>query len=107
MALVMTDIQQVALSIQPVSQAGNPAPVDGIPTWDVSNPAVGTLTVAPDGMSAMFVTSGSLGDTQVSVSADADLGAGITTITGTLDISVLASQATTLGINAGTPVAKP
>src|SRR6267142_460426 len=35
--------------------------------------------------------------------ADADLGAGIVTIAGTLDVSVAASQATSLNIAAGTP----
>jgi len=40
----------------------------------------------------------------VNVSADADLGDGVTTIAGTLDVTVAASQAVSLNISAGTPV---
>lgn len=107
MKLVLTDIQQVELSIAPVDAAGNPAPVDGVPTWDVSDPTLGTLTVATNGLSAMFVTSGKLGSGQINVSADADMGEGVKTITGVQEIEITASEATSLGITAGTPTNKP
>jgi len=103
MALILTDVQKVSLSIQPVSAAGNPAPVDGAPVWSSSAPDVVTVTAAPDGMSAVAVTTGKLGTAQISVSADADLGAGVTTITGTLDLEVQASQAVSLNVTAGAP----
>ncbi len=100
---VLTDVQKVGLSVAPTTAAGNPAKVDGAPEWSVSDPTLGGLTVAEDGLSAEFVTTGKLGSCQVNVTADADLGSGVTTITGVLEIEVTASQATNLGVTAGTP----
>lgn len=106
MALVLTDIQKVSLSITPTSAAGNPAPVDGAPVWTSSDESVLTVTASADGLSAEAVTTGKLGVAQVSVSADADLGEGVTTITGVLDVEVKASEAVSLAVSAGTPTNK-
>jgi len=106
MRLVLTDIQQVVLDIKPVTAAGNPAPVDGTPTWDLSDQTLGTLNVAADGLSATFVTSGKLGSAQINVTADADMGEGVKTISGMLEFEVVASEAASLGISAGTPTNK-
>jgi len=106
MALILTDEQQVSLSIDPRTAAGNAAQVDGIPVWQVSDAAILTLVVAEDGKSAVVKSAGPVGTSQVSVSADADLGEGVRTITGTLDIEVKAAEAVTLGITAGTPEVK-
>jgi hypothetical protein len=103
--LLLTDEQKVLLSIRPVTSAGHPAKVDGVPVWNSSNPNVVGLQVADDGLSAT-ATSGDLGASTVSVSADADLGEGVRTIAATLDITVAAAEATTLGIEAGTPEVK-
>lgn len=103
MALILTDIQKVSLSISPKSAAGNPAAVDGVPVWQVSDENVLSLQTAEDGMSAVVSTTGQLGTAQVSVSADADLGEGVQTITGVLDVEVKASAAVTLDISAGVP----
>lgn len=103
MALILADNQKVALSIAPKSVAGNPAAVDGAPSWRVSDESVLSLEVAADGMSAVVTSTGKLGTSQVSVSADADLGEGVQTITGLLDIEVKASAAVSLDISAGTP----
>ena len=102
----LTDVQKVIGSIAPKDAAGNPAPVDGIPVWASSDTAVITVTAAPDGMSAVVEAVGPLGTAQVSVSADADTGEGVTTITALVDIEVLASEATALGITFGVPEAK-
>jgi hypothetical protein len=104
--LILTDEQKVALSIQPVTAAGNPAKVDGVPTWSVSDPSILALIVADDGLSAEAVTAGPLGPCQVSVSCDADLGAGVRTISGTLDVTVQAAEAVSVGIAAGAPETK-
>lgn len=103
MALILTDIQKVTLSISPRSAVGNPAPVDGVPVWQVSDSSVLEVTTAEDGFSAVAVTTGKLGVCQVSVSADADIGEGVQTITGVLDVEVKASAAVNLDISAGTP----
>ena len=107
MSLVLTDVQQVALSVSFLSKAGNPAKVDGAPVWSVSDPAVLTVTPAEDGLSALVATVGPLGTAQVSVQADADLGEGVTPIVGTLDVEVVASAAVSIAIAAGAPEDKP
>lgn len=104
--LTLTDEQKVSLAIDPRTAAGNPAHVDGVPLWSVSDPNVLSITTSDDGLSATVVTLGPLGTSQVSVAADADLGAGVRTLTGILDIEVVAAEAATLGITAGTPELK-
>lgn len=102
MALVMTSTQQCLLTMQPLDAKGNPAKVDGVPEWTTSNPAVCSINPAPDGITAMCVAT-DLGDTQVSCTADADLGAGTRPITGILDVSIRPAEAVSIGIVAGTP----
>lgn len=106
MAVVLTNDQKVSVAIQPVDRFGNVARVDGIPTWSLSDPGVGTLEVTPDGLVALFTTTGPLGVTQVQVQADADLGGGVKTLSGTLDIQVEAGEAVSLGLVAGVPEPK-
>jgi hypothetical protein len=102
-SITMTDTQQVTLSIQPVDGKGNLAPVDGVPTWLSSNTEVVTVTPAADGMSAIAAAVGPLGTATVSVKADADLGAGVSPITSSVDITVTGGTASTLKITEGTP----
>src|SRR6185436_3167778 len=98
MSLILTDEQKVSLTIQPLTAAGNSAKVDGVPVWSVSDSNILSLTVSEDGLSAVVTTVGPLGDCKVSVSADADLGEGIRNLTGTLDITVVAAEAASIGI---------
>jgi hypothetical protein len=105
MSLILTDEQKCSLSVAFTTAAGHPAPVDGVPQWSVSDANVLNLTVAADGMSAV-VASGALGTAQVNVQADADLGSGVTTISGVLDVEVKPAQAVSVGISAGTPELK-
>ena len=105
-SMKITDVQKVVGSIAPQDAAGNPAPVDGVPVWESSDTSIVTVTAAPDGMSAVVEAVGPLGTAQVSVSADADTGEGVVTITALADIEVLASQATAVGISFGVPEAK-
>jgi len=108
MALILTDEQKVQLSIQPVTAAGNPARVDGAPTWLVSDDTILSLLVAEDGLSASAwaIATGTLGSSQVSVTADADLGAGVRPLSAVLDVQVIAAEAVALSINVGAPVLK-
>ena len=103
MAIILTDTQKVAASIQPVDAKGNPALVDGIPTWSVSDPELLLLVVASDGMSATIFTVGKLGNGQVVVESDADLGEGFIPLQGILDVTVVAGQAVALNIVTGLP----
>jgi hypothetical protein len=104
--LLLTIDQKVKITLQPVDRRGNPARVDGVPAWDLSDATPGHLEVAEDGMSAEFITSDDVGTTQVRAVADADLGAGIRTITFTLDIQVESGEAVSLNGFAGTPEPK-
>ena len=104
--LVLTNAQKVTLSVEALDQYGNPAKIDGVPSWQVSDAAIGNITPAADGLSAVFVTTGTLGVVQVSAQADADLGAGVRPLTATLDIAVEASEAVVLGLKAGVPEPK-
>ena len=100
--MILTDTQEVDLAIQPLDKKGKPAQVDGVPAWVSSDTTIITVTPAADGLSAV-ATAGNIGHAQVTVSADADLGPGVTTITGVLEIDVAGGQAVSLGITAGTP----
>lgn len=106
MSLILTDEQKVQLSINPVTAAGNPAKVDGLPVWTSSDEGVITLEVAEDGLSAWAKTVGNLGSAQLIVKADADLGEGIREIIAILDVEVKPAEAVTLSILAGVPELK-
>lgn len=97
----MTNSQQATASITPVDKKGQPAPVDGIPVWASSDETIVTVTPAVDGMSAVVAAVGPLGSANVSVTADADLGTGVSSIFGTLAVSVTQGQAVGLTITLG------
>jgi hypothetical protein len=102
--LLLTNAQEVDLAVQPLDQFGNPAPLDGAPTFASSDPAI--LTVAPDAtnpLAAVARTVGPTGVVQVTVSADARIGPEVVTLSGTLDIQVEPGEAVTLGIVTGAP----
>lgn len=105
--LILTDSQQVDLSVGFTDKASNPAQVDGVPAWTSSDETVLTVTASADGRSATAVATGKLGTAQINVSADADLGAGTTPISGVLDVTVQAGAAVVANIAAGTPTEKP
>lgn len=103
MAFVLTDIQQVSVSVAYTDAEGNPASVEGAPVWESSDESVLTLTTSEDGFSTEAVTTGSLGTAQVQVTADADLGEGTTQIVGLLDVEVVSSAAVAATLTPGTP----
>jgi len=102
-SMLLTDTQEVDLSIAPKDAKGNPAAVEGAPVWASSDPTILTVEAAADGLSAVAKAVGPLGTAQVSVTADADLGEGVKSISGTMDFEVQAGEAVSLGISAGTP----
>jgi hypothetical protein len=105
MALILTDVQHAALTLEADDAAGNPVSFNfpSPPTWSSSDPTVLTVNPSADGSSADIATTGKLGGAQVSVSGtDADGAA----LTGLLDVTVVTSKATTFKIVAGTPTDK-
>lgn len=100
--LKLTSTQQASLSISAVDARGKPAQVDDV-TWSSSDESVATVTVDPTDPRKATVKSVDAGTAQINVSADADLGDGVSTLTGLLDLTVLAGQAVALVISTGTP----
>ena len=100
--ITINDSQKVNLTLKPVAINGNPAPLAGVPLWNTSTGPVGSLIVAPDGMSASFVAT-SLGTTTVSALGNADLSGGTRELTASIDITVSPSEAVSMTIEAGTP----
>lgn len=103
--LVMTDTQQAALTFKVEDAKGNPAKVEGSPEWNSSDTTKVTVSPSADGQSATIKAVGPLTETnvQISVTADADLGTGSKPIVGLLDVQIVAGEAVTVAISAGTP----
>ncbi len=104
--LVLTDIQKVGFTVSAVSAAGNPASLDGAPVWTCTDDSLLSLVVSEDGLSCEAVTTGKLGVAQVKVEADADLGEGVTSLFGVIDVQIVASQAVNLEVKPGVPTDK-
>lgn len=98
---------QLPLSIAIKDKFGNTASVEGAPVWALTNDALGSLLVSADGFSAVLTPSGTVGAFKVQVSADADLGEGVKTIIGELDVELLAGEAVSVEIAAGEPTPLP
>lgn len=103
-SMIITDTQQFDVAIKPLDKKGKPAQVDGTPAWASSDPSIATVEASADGLSAVVKATDNLGAVQVSVKADADLGAGVRELIGVLDVEVVAGEAASLSIIAGTPV---
>lgn len=110
MADLNTDQQFADVKLSITDDKGRDAPVDGIPVWASSDETVVTVTPSLDGMGAV-IDSVAPGVARVSVTADADLGAGIITITGvTEDINVTLAppgQAVNVTLTLGAATDKP
>jgi len=98
----MTDIQEAQVTLEATSRAGNPAEVQN-PVWTSSDEAVLTVEPSADGLTARFVTTGKLGLVQVSVTADADLGDGVTELHGMVDIEITPSEPVVINLSPGVP----
>lgn len=96
--LTLKATQKVRLSVAAVDGEGNPAKVENV-RWSVSDPAVGNLDVAEDGLSATLLA-GSPSTGQVNVVADGIVGDGENDLVAVLDVEVIAGDATVLQINA-------
>lgn len=104
--LVLTADQKVTLTVAYQDRYGNPAPVDGAPTWETSADGIVTVTPSEDGMSADVVTVGQIGTVQVRATADAMPGAEVKMIIGVLDIQVVGGEARLVSLTAGSASSK-
>jgi hypothetical protein len=105
MLITITNEQKVQVTLTPTTAAGNPATVDGVPVWTVLS-GDATLEISEDGLSAFLVSGKANINSQIEVSADADLGEGVATITDVIDLAVVAASASALGVSVGTAILK-
>jgi hypothetical protein len=103
--LEITNEQKIKVSLTPTTDTGKPAKLDGAPTWLVQS-GTAAVQAAEDGLSAELVSGDEPGDTEIQVSADADLGAGVVTVTDTILLTVVQAEAKNLGLSAGQPEPK-
>lgn len=107
--LTINNLQQIPVTLVPQDARGNPAPVeDGSVVWSKID---GDAEVVPNdtGMTGMLVSQDNpgVGDSNFMVSADADLGNGVETISDTVLLHVTTPHAANVGLQAGAPELKP
>lgn len=105
--LALGSSQQVLVSCRFRDRRGNPAPVEGLPEWMTDNSELLALFPGEDGLSCLVKAVGPLGTAHVTLTADADLGAGTKPIIGTLEVAVTAGSAVVVTLEAGTPEDQP
>jgi hypothetical protein len=89
----LPDDKTASATVAYVDAKGNPATVEGAPVWSSSDETLITVAAAPDGMSAVVSPVGPLGAAQVRITADANLGAGVSEIITLADVEVVGGQA--------------
>jgi hypothetical protein len=100
----LTTEQKVRLSVTPMTPGGQPATLDGPVQWSVE----GACTLEAIDATSTWVLSGStIGDSIVTVAADADLGQGVVPIGDSATLHVSDPMAASLGMAADEPVLKP
>jgi hypothetical protein len=81
---------------------GRAAKVDGVPTWSTDNASViDSITPAADGMTADLHITDNTGAAQLTIDADADLGAGTVSLQSVDVVSVIPSDAVAADITFG------
>ena len=99
------DDQKVLLTIQPMDAKKKPALLDGVPVWASSDETVVTVVADADGLSAV-ISGVTPGTARVVVTADADLGSGVTPLTGAVDVTITAGAAVSLEITSAPPASQ-
>lgn len=109
--IVITNEQKIQATLTPVTATNKPAQLDGEANFEVISgfAKIGIVT-NPDGTvvpNSRWIISDDLpGDSEILVSADADLGAGVETISDIIKLTVAGAKAASLGLTVGAPVAK-
>jgi len=105
MQLVLTATQDAPVQAMCKDSKGNPAQVEGA-SFTTSDDTIVALKPDPGGdpMKTTISAVGPLGSALITFNADADLGAGVVPIIGTMDVVVNPGQATVVELQAGAPV---
>jgi hypothetical protein len=100
--LTLTDEQECDVeALAPKTAAGHPAQLDGPVTFTLLS---GDCTLVPVGTQRCTIQSGTAGtESVIEASADADLGAGVVTITDQITVHVVSAMAADLGLVADAP----
>jgi len=94
MAYSLPVMHSVGVKVSYVDAHGNPATVDGDVTWASSDASIAQVTAdAADSTQATITSGSSVGQAQVTATADADLGTGVRELITLLDVTVLAGEA--------------
>jgi hypothetical protein len=101
----LTDVQEVPLSLEALSAAGNPTTVQN-QVFASSDETVLVIVTEPDG-TVLARTTGKLGSAQIQVTVDADLGEGVRELTGSETVEVVAGEAAVVRVTAGEPQQRP
>lgn len=96
----ITATQQFSATLNPKDRRGNPAVLDGVPTWAVENPTVISIEPSADGLSAVIKAQG-VGESNYNANGDADLGAGVRPIIAQGHVVVSRGEATVVEITEG------
>lgn len=109
MADITTDQWYPSVTLAITNAAGQPAQVQGVPVWASSDETILVATAGADGMTGSINTVAP-GTARITVSADADMGDAVATITGvTEDINVTmgtSGQASVMTLTLGAPTDK-
>ena len=106
LAIACTDEEKVAVTATPLTSKGKPAKIDGALKVTIQS---GDGTVEQDAASPLSfnaVSGDLLADTVYLVEADADLGAGVVTVSDTVTLTVGSATAASLGFTSSAPVPK-
>jgi len=94
MAYTLPNDKQVTVQVTYEDAKGNPATVDGEVTWASSDEDIATVEVDDTDSTKAVITPGdTLGNSQITATADADLGAGVREIICTMDLTTVAGEA--------------
>lgn len=109
--VTLTDSQYVLVTVSgAVDRKGNPAPLDGPPSFVSADASIVSVRPDPAGdpNSAQLWSEGPLSAaTIVTVTADARLGPDVVLITDNIAVEITAGDATGFALTAGTPTEQP
>ncbi|RXG91594.1 hypothetical protein [Bradyrhizobium zhanjiangense] len=99
----------VSMQVTYTDAKGNPATVDGEVTWASSDASIASVQVDPGDSSICTVWPvGTIGQAQITATADADLGDGVRELITTADVEIVAGEAVAGSIQPlGEPVQNP